>query len=161
MALPNGKLGLFAFCLIQTGSLLVTQPLNCGHSQIHHICLSENKKVTGLSIWVKTLELMLSGPWAVSQCNDKRTRRNCNFSAQLAYSWSAEESAVQHDYSKDKHGNGAWHRIPPCSSDFLGTSQQSQWRANCQLSLPLFRLAFSQAIKMFLFTSAGPDLCTE
>jgi len=50
MALPNGKLGLFAFCLIQTGSLLVTQPLNCGHSQIHHICLSENKKVTGLSI---------------------------------------------------------------------------------------------------------------
>lgn len=43
---------------------------------------------------MKTLQMILSGPQAVSQCDEKRTRQNCNFGAQLAYSWSAEEPAV-------------------------------------------------------------------
>lgn len=41
------------------------------------------------------------------------------------------------------------------------TFQQSQWWANCQISLPLSRLLFSQAIKIFLFTSTRPALPTD
>lgn len=162
MALPNWKLSLFAFCLTQTAFLLLTQTLNSGHSQTHHIHLSIKKGVTYLSIWMKTLELILSAPQAVSQRNDKRTRQNCNLGAQLAYSWSAAETAVRQKTAQKINMEMAQDTdIPPSSSDFLGTSQQSQWQANSLLSLPLFRFVFSEAVRIFLFTSARPALPTD
>lgn len=108
--------------------------------------------------WGMVLKLTLSGPGAISQGNDKRTRQNCNFVAQLMYSWSAEDPAVQQNITHKINMKMAQNtRIPPRSSDLLGTFSILNERQTAS-SPSLFP---SQAIKIFLFASSRPALPTD
>lgn len=100
----------------------------------------------------------MSGPWAISQCDDKRTRQNCNFGAQLTYSWSAEDPAVQQKITHEINMKMVQDtKIPSHSSDLLGTfsSLNEHGTASSPSHFP------TQAIRAFLFTSVRPALPSD